>query len=381
MRLKAATSLALGLALMTGCSHAPTRAGAPTTPARRTPTQTTFDVQWKPQTVVLDKDLVSRTYRGADRSDGTLTFDSSATPIASLAPGSVVVIPGVALLRVSGVSSAGGLLHVAGKPAALDEAIANGHIAATLPIDFSRVALEPLPGMHRVDVADDLESQTERLFAQPAAAETIDTGVHVTSVGRGMHAEGEVHEWKIDLTLQPDNGNLDMDFDAKKIFGGGGAYIDLSGTGKIENLTDSLDVELSNGSTTRVTFNNENLRGTVDMKWAVQFDKENGPENLEALDVQHVENLPFGFEIPFDVGPVPMKIAVETGFAFAPAFTSKTTAAQGEYHVTFGGGATATADASGSPTEGGTESLNGDATIDSYGGSLSVAPFGLSGRR
>lgn len=375
--------LAIALVLLTSCSHAPSPtaaqgAGPGAAPTPMVPTQTTFDVQWKPQTVVLDKDLVARTYRGASSRDGTLTFDASATPVASLAAGSVVVIPGVALLRVSGVTNDGGLLHVAGKPAALDEAIANGHIAATLPVDFSRVALEPLPGMHRVDVADDLESRIERQLSAPADAETLDTGVHVESVGRGFHAKGEVHEWEIDLTVKPDNNNLDLDFDAKKVFGGGGAVIDLSGTGRIENLTNSLDVELNNGTTTRVTFNNENLRGSVDMKWTVQFDKDNGPASIAALNVLHVENLPFGFELPFFVGPIPFKIAVKTGFAFAPVFTSKTTVAQGAYHVTFGGGATATAAADAPASDGGTESLTSDATVDSYGGTLSVAPLGLS---
>ena len=180
-----------------------TATSAPTTPARRTPTQTTFDVQWKPQTVVLDKDLVSRTYRGADRSDGTLTFDSSATPIASLAPGSVVVIPGVALLRVSGVSSAGGLLHVAGKPAALDEAISE---QATSPPRYRSISRELRSRLLRH--ASRRRCRRPRVTNRTAICPACRRRNHRYRCARDehewrMHAEGEVHEWKIDLTLSP----------------------------------------------------------------------------------------------------------------------------------------------------------------------------------
>jgi hypothetical protein len=107
-------------------------------------------------------------------------------------------------------------------------------------------------------------------------------------------------------------------------------------------------------------------------------------------------NLPFALELPMVLGPIPFKLTFKTGFAFQPAFTSKVTVAQGSYHASFGGDLpmTATADASNpaagsepaaapapapaTAPDGGGGTASGTGTINSYGGTLSVAAVGLS---
>jgi len=80
------------------------------------PTRSTYDVTLKPETKVIDAATMARAYRGAT-SDGMLTFDAAAAPeVAAMAPGTVAIFAGVALLRVSSVTSTGGKIAVAGTP-------------------------------------------------------------------------------------------------------------------------------------------------------------------------------------------------------------------------------------------------------------------------
>ena len=156
---------ALGLlAALAACSHpsAPTPAAtgkadatSSTAPAAGTsaseagpilvPTHSTYDVTLKPETKIIDAAAMARAYRGAN-SDGTLAFDAAAAPeVAAMTPGTVAIFAGVALLRVSSVTSAGGKIAVAGTPVGLEDTIDHGHIAWSVPLDFTKVAFSPPP--------------------------------------------------------------------------------------------------------------------------------------------------------------------------------------------------------------------------------------------
>lgn len=341
----------------------------------------TFNVVWQPQTVQVDAATVTNTYRGVG-DDGSLTFDAAAAPsIAALTPGAVVVFAGLMLARVTSVTNEGGLLHVNVTPAQLDDAIASGTIAwKAVPIDWGHVAFAPPSGMHRVDVADDPLLRVERWFAAPASA-----------AGSAVHYAGKVKKWAVKLDLTPQSGNLLMDLDATKTINGG--TIDVHGVGELDNLTNSVNITLSNGATTRIDFDASNLHGKVDFTWSVAFDKEHGGDDLPELGETDVENLPFKLTYPMLVGPIPFKLQISSGFAFAPTFSSKVTVAQGHLHQSFGGDVSLASDASsGAPAAGAspaaapaggaagdtTSTMTSDVVNDSYGGTMSVAPLGLS---
>ena len=357
-----APAAGMSIAPVTGASAAPAVAESPNgaKPVFATglvPSQQTFDVQWKPETKVIDAATVTGAYRGV-ATDGSLIFDSSATSIAALTPGTVVAFSGLALRKVTSVSTSGSQIHVATTPAALDQAIANGHIAWKLPVDFSKVALSVPRGFHRVDPP---QTFAERLFAEPAdAAES------------GIDVEGKFKDWDVTLKLTPQNGNLMMDLEASKEVTGG--KLDVHGTGEIDSLTSAVDITIADGSTTRIDFDNGNLHGKLDMKWSVAFDRVSGDEKAK-LDEEDVENLPFALTFPFPVGPLPFELRIKSGFAFAPTFTAKTTVAQGEYTESFGGDAGIDASGAGDPQ---TTPITGDGSIATYGGTLALAPLGLS---
>ncbi len=335
----------------------PTAAGAAL--ANAVPaSQQTYNVTWNPQTKIVDADTVKQAYRGVAK-DGTLTFDSSAAQIASLAPGSIVLFSNLALRKIKSVENQNGQLHVATEPVALDQAISDGHIGGQVSIDFSRLAYVTPRGFHRVDVAED-PSWFERLIADPALA------------GSGVHYEQTIKDWKVDLTLTPETNDLKIDLTAKKSAPGGGEA-EVTGKGELDNLTSSLNVTVANGQTTQITFDNQQLQGNFDFEWAVTLGGE-ADTDLSKWNAPDVIKLPLGFSWPFLIGPIPFEISIGSGFAFAPVFSSKATVAQGQYHASFGGalnvdeGQSAGADGS----------VQAQGEITSYGGTMSLAPLGLS---
>jgi hypothetical protein len=166
-----------------------------------------------------------------------------------------------------------------------------------------------------------------------------------------------------------------MEIDAKKT-GAGGGTIELHAVGELDSLTNSVEIALANGSTTKISFDNGNLHGKVAFTWNVAFDAAHGGEDIKTLNEAEVEKLPIGLSVPFLVGPLPFSLKVKAAFAFSPFFSSKTTVAQGEYHTSFGGDVSMDKSSTAPATSAG--SVQGTGDIASYGGTLSVAPLGLS---
>jgi hypothetical protein len=346
-----------------GSSAAPTELNSPQSAASpvATPEQTTFNVTWNPQTKVIDAATVSQAYRGVAQ-DGSLTFDAASAPaIAALTPGTVTVFSGLALRKIVSVRSDGNQLHVVTAPAALNEAISDGQIAWKYNVNFANLAYVTPPGFHRVDVADDPNTWIDRLLASPALADAP------------VHYNGSIQDWDIDMKLTPNGDNLEMELTADKRHGGG--LLEVKATGELDSLTNSVNIDLANGQTKRIGISDGNLHGKFDLTWSVTFDKDHGGDDKEIFNEAAVIKLPLGFRIPFFVGPLPFELNIKTGFSFSPAFTSKTTVAQGSYHASFGGDVAVNDATSG----GGAQStMDSDGGLDSYGGTLSVAPLGLS---
>jgi len=389
VRFKTATRNALGIAIvaiLAGCPHSPDSssnadvAPPPSNDRALVPTKSVYDVSLKPGIKVINADVMSHAYRGAG-TDGTLKFDAASAPtVAGLTPGAVAIFAGVALLKVTQVSSAGGVVSVAGTPAGLEDAIDHGHIAWSAPLDFKKVVFNPPPGFHRVTPDANYWVAIENLLAPPASA--------AISLSDNTW-KGSVKDWDVTIALTPTGGNLHLDVHAVKSIAGG--TIDVHGIGQFNGLTNQTSITLANGSTTEITFDNNGVSGSVDFNWKVDFDADHGG-NEPKLKESDVENLPFSLDFPVPVGPIPFVVKFKTGFAFQPSFSSKVAVAQGSYHANFGGNLpmtdTASADsaapaAASAPSDpaaadGGSASLSGNGTINSYGGTLSLAAIGLS---
>jgi hypothetical protein len=382
----ATRAVAFGLTIsLAACSHssAPSSGASSAAPAAAnrtlTPTKSTYDVALKPDTKIIDGDTMSRAYRGPG-TDGTLKFDAASAPaVAALKPGAVAIFAGTAILKVTSVNSAGGTLSVAGTPAGLEDAIDHGHIAWSAPLDFKKMAFNPPPGFHRVAADSGPLLALKNFLGTPAQA-----GISLSD----NTWKGKVKDWDVTIALTPSNGNLHIDVDANKSIGGG--TIDVHGVAQLNGLTNSTSITLVNGATTELTFDNDGIKGTVDFNWKVAFDADHGGSDPKMKEPD-VENLPFSLDFPIPAGPIPFVVKFKSGFAFEPFFSSKVAVAQGSYHASFGGdmpmtdsaaadsaGAASEATAAATPPAGDSATLSGDGTINSYGGTMSLAAIGLS---
>jgi hypothetical protein len=356
----AAFSSSVASAAPTATATGSENPAASTVPPAAVPSQQTFDVIWNPQTKIIDPATVRSAYRGVG-SDGSITFDAAQAPtIAALVPGTITVFSGLALRKIVSVRNDGNQLHVATAPVALDQAITKGHIAWQYNASFGGLSYAQPSGLHLVD---DPGQWLAQLFAEPALADNA------------LHYGGDIKDWDIDLTLAPRLNDLTIEFKATKEEGGGS--IEVTGSGELDNFTNSVDMTIDGGSTRRIQFNNDGLQGKLDLKWTVAFDKEHGGEEVGKFNEPAVIKLPLSLTLPILAGPIPFELKINTGFAFSPFFSSKTTVAQGEYHTSFGGDVSMIDTPDGVET-GPADQLKGDGQITTYGGTLSVAPLGLS---
>ena len=332
------------------------------------PSTRTYEVTMKPATREIDADTMQKSYLGTT-AQGELIFNAHAAPaIADLKPGNVTLFAGTALLKVTGVARRGDFIAVTGVPASLEDAIDHARIGWKTKLDFSKVAFQPPPGFHRVAAASApsrrgvLDALIPAAYAEEPATESTE----------GNSFEGEIGGFKVTLQLTPARGDLHVDLHATRNINGG--IVEVHAVGQLNGLTNETLITLANGTTTQITFDNNGLSGSLDFDWNVGFDAEHGGDDKELLK-SAVENLPFSFEVPVDVGPIPFVIAIKAGFSFQAAFSSKATVASGSYHASFGGNVANTTGGSGG---GEAPTTTGDGQIKTYGGTTSLAPVGLT---
>jgi hypothetical protein len=103
----------------------------------------TFDVSWKPETVRIDRDATIRALQGVSPDGSTFKLAANEPAVSNIKPGSVVLIWGVALRKVTSVTPSGDAVLVHTKVAALGDAIDHGHIAWNGPANFAAGVVVP----------------------------------------------------------------------------------------------------------------------------------------------------------------------------------------------------------------------------------------------
>ncbi|MEO6988605.1 MAG: hypothetical protein ABI239_08150 [Aquihabitans sp.] len=96
--------------------------------------KTTWDVELADDAVILDE----RTTAGFIESDsGTFVFDAGSFSGGTVSSGDVMVVPGIGMGRVTGITEDGGRIAVATSETDLSEIIENGTMSWEAPLDFS----------------------------------------------------------------------------------------------------------------------------------------------------------------------------------------------------------------------------------------------------
>ena len=104
---------------------------------------TAYDVTYQDGVTVVSKDDTMR-HLVTIHQDGSYVFDSSASQIANLKPGSVLLLSGLALCTVVDVQKTDDGYSLKTGPAKITDAIKDGRLEGTYKIDFSRMQGEEI---------------------------------------------------------------------------------------------------------------------------------------------------------------------------------------------------------------------------------------------
>jgi hypothetical protein len=267
---------------------------------------TTFTgVTYTDNTVIIDDAAV---HSGLKRHDKTsFTFAAGTPGVASLHAGSVAIIAGVAVVKVTDVRSQAGDTVVTTTPANLNDAVKTGAIGWSRPIGWNTLPRS---------------SYQNAAFAAGLKVQTVEVGLRTSPTE--MTFKGEVAGFEVSLTLDPQSdGKLNFEVEAERK-----NNIKVSGKGWLSSFV--FDAGLNDNPGTGKLFESHvaGLKGEADLEWhAVSLG------SADDSDTPHFE-LPFSLPIPIEVGPIPFVLTIRSDMRFAPAFTGEASSG-GSVHTTF----------------------------------------------
>jgi hypothetical protein len=101
------------------------------------PDQSSFQVTWKTDTVVLEEATVKTSLKNPTTTDGIYLFDPSLTQVASLHPGQALMIGGVDLVKVDSVQVGTSAITVTTEPASLLDAATDADVTWDIGMDLA----------------------------------------------------------------------------------------------------------------------------------------------------------------------------------------------------------------------------------------------------
>jgi hypothetical protein len=268
---------------------------------------TVYNVTYQDGVTVISRGDTMR-HLVAIRRDGSYVFDSSASQIANLQPGGVLLLSGLALCTVVEVKDTGDGYLLKTGPAKITDAIKEGRLEGTYRIDFSRM-------------------QADRSSSLQQGVADFD----VDFAGYNYHVK-----------FTPGKDRIDVQATIK--FGGSQGTLAYEGVGYLSNFVSTVKMQIEDGEVTNLSFTNSDLSGQVELKWfAVATDamKSGSMAKITSWPAELLKSAPLSkaaYHVPILVGAVPFDLRISLGFSFIPAFTSKNSVAEGSKLIKYSGG-------------------------------------------
>lgn len=306
-----------------------------------------YQVTYKPGAVVLKSADVARGLESVSADGATFTLDASTPGLASVSAGTVLVMPGVALAKVTSVTPSSSTVVVATEPAAITDAIEDGSIRWEQAIGPSTASPGSAP------------------FARPMAfgVHPLGAGLSVTPTGGTYSGTLDGYAYKITLTPGADDVSLELSVTYKDP----NFEATVSGKGTLSGFRSNADIEIQQGTVKEASVTARNLTGSVTLSWAAgkPAPTKSGAETAVTLKI------PFKWTnvIPILDG-IPIIYSIGADISITPLFEGGDSSSQGSVTVPFGGTVTMT------PT-GGSGSVQGEPAISTSSSTIALAPSGF----
>jgi hypothetical protein len=283
----------------------------------------TFTVTYNDHTVIVDDATVRKTLRSVSKNGNVLVFDPS-PQIEKLEPGSVLLMQGLALRKILAVMPFESKTAVLTAPAALTDAIQEGHIHWDYPVRFSaRSAGEDKVGPSRDAgtapcIAGVLKCLENRMLPVVYAADAPPGSIHGTVKGWDVWADAAVEANRVRIQLQAKREEA-------------GLHALLSGDGYLQNFDTSSDIEIHDSKLTDLRWNNKNLNGVMNFSWEVAKEKPGVWAEQDEIP------LPTSFKQALVIGGLPLTLTVEEALLIHPALTQANQLSEAHFRLEYNG--------------------------------------------
>ena len=302
-----------------------------------------YDVTYTDQTVFIDSLDVLQSLVRIDTAEHIYYFESSNPQIAGLEVDDILLIHGVALRRVTGITQSGGETRVETGYATLNEAIRDGEISWNREISF------------RDGVIPDVTMQGQHMALKSATAD-------------GFEFAFPYGDFTYRVKFSFTDKKADVEFEISKDLAGP-VKAKFLAKGSIENFYSSTEMKFQNSKLTSFGQKNPGMQGELTLNLTVA----GSGRDVVTLDFPVVL-----LKFPMTVGPVPVTINLKVLFVFncsVPVDGSSQVEVKFTYNSTTGikyNGTTVSADAS-------MGKQNMDKNIAQTGASSAIAAnFGLA---
>lgn len=290
---------------------------------------TAYDVTYQAGVVVISKDDTMRHLVTIDP-EGNYVFDSAASQIAKLKPGSVLLLSGLALRTVVEVQKTAGGYALKTGPAKITDAIKNGRLEGRYKIDFSRMQSRKSSSLR------------EWLPSRFSPFGVVYAAGPETTVAQGV-AEFDVDfsGYNYHVKFTPGNDRIDIQATIKS--GGSQGVLAYEASGYLSNFVSTIKMQIKDGKLSNLDFTNSALAGKVNLKWyavASGAMKPGAMAKITSWPAELLKNIllsKVAYHVPILVGVVPFDLRISLGFSFIPAFTSKNSVAEGSKLITYSG--------------------------------------------
>ena len=261
-----------------------------------------------PQAVVLSAGATA--IKSASQDGTGLTLDASSPGAADLKPGSVLVIPGVVVVKVADVKREGGTVVVTAAPARITDLIKNGNITwkptrvsyrggtvrsfktgAKAPGAQSRYE----PGAAHIALAR---------FDRPAFEPPMDGGRYT----------GKIGEYSYDVGFNGADSRIDAD---GHVTGNvNGVNIDIVVKGYLSNFEIGGRVEVENGTADNLNLLLEKLTGEVELTGTASREAGGAHPGQTLLEI------PMSYEFPLVIDGIPFVVTLKFALLLNEGITS-----------------------------------------------------------
>jgi len=298
----------------------------------------TLDVTLTEGTVLLPLESIASGLIGEEETSGSYSFRPATPGLDQLQVGSVVILAGKALRRVSAIEDRGGETVVSTQPATLNEAIQDGTIDWKRQLDF---------GAGVADLDD-----VEVFWGDVALA------AQLSFDGETISYSGQIRGFRVETTLTPQPGRLNIEMTIRKKGvakrqGSNSTLLDLflpvvpmggddvqeseedvlalSATGWIGGFGSEGQISYEDSGLQAFTLMNTGMQGDLELKFAAIGGASTLRTGVEVL------NLPMKFQFPPVMigGWLPVSMSIGVTPRITAAVTSPNASSRGAFEIEY----------------------------------------------